>query len=143
MGDSLLAVVLDDGTVTFLSEPRSHFVDWLMGRDEITDRLPRRTEHLSAGAWVIAATDGLTDFVSGLTQTLAKAAESQAKLWDRRRARPGRDDAPQGPRPAPSALSAPDRTRGPRWSPHTVMTILPHARPSLMYRMASATSLRG
>jgi transposase len=45
-------------------------------------------------------------------------------------------------RPAPSA-SAPNRTRRPRWSPHTVMTTLPRARPSLMYRMASATSLRG
>jgi len=78
MGDSLLAIVHDDGSVRFLSQPKSHFVGWPMTRGEVAERLYRGTEMLPASAWVIAATDGLTDFVRGLTQTLVSAASSQA-----------------------------------------------------------------
>jgi ADP-ribosylglycohydrolase len=78
MGDSLLAIVHDDGSLRFLSQPRSHFVGWPMNHGEVAERLCRGTEMLPAAAWVIAATDGLTDFVPGLSQTLARAGSSQA-----------------------------------------------------------------
>jgi len=76
MGDSLLAIVSDDATVQFLSRPKSHFVGWPMTRDDIVERLPRGTLNIDADAWVVAATDGLTDFVSGLQATLTGAADA-------------------------------------------------------------------
>lgn len=75
MGDSLLAVIDEDGLLALLSKPASHFVGWPMTRDEVAARLVRGNEVLNGNSWVIAATDGLTDFAPGLFDTLAGAVE--------------------------------------------------------------------
>jgi hypothetical protein len=75
MGDSLLAIVGPDGLVRRLGRPRSEFVGWPMTPEEVADRLQRGHEQLPDGAWVIAASDGLTDFVPDIDRALARAAD--------------------------------------------------------------------
>jgi ADP-ribosylglycohydrolase/serine/threonine protein phosphatase PrpC len=78
MGDSMLAIVQPYGGVNFLSKRRSHFVGWPMTPEEVAQRLPRGREDLAGNAWVILATDGLTDFVGDVEKTLVRAADASA-----------------------------------------------------------------
>jgi serine/threonine protein phosphatase PrpC len=71
MGDSLLCVVSPDGEVAFLGERLSRFVGWPMTPAQVDERLGRGLTRLREGSWVIAATDGLSDFVPQLKHRLA------------------------------------------------------------------------
>lgn len=74
MGDSFLALVMPDGTVQRLGNPRHHFVGWPMSHDEVDKRLTRGTLQVVDGSWVILASDGLTDFAADLDAHLASTA---------------------------------------------------------------------
>jgi ADP-ribosylglycohydrolase/serine/threonine protein phosphatase PrpC len=79
MGDSMLATVSARGDVTMLSERHSWFVGYPMTGDEVDARLARGVAELSDGSWLLAASDGLTDFVSGLKHTLVDATAGRAR----------------------------------------------------------------
>jgi serine/threonine protein phosphatase PrpC len=73
MGDSLLATVEPTGEVALLGERRSHFVGFPMTREEVAERLQRGLEPVDDGTWVILASDGLTDFVDDVPDSLRAA----------------------------------------------------------------------
>jgi hypothetical protein len=73
MGDSLLATVDSSVGAMLLCEPVSHFVGYPMTREEVAERLQRGLEPVADGSWVILATDGLTDFVDDVDDSLRGA----------------------------------------------------------------------
>ena len=77
MGDSLLALVTD-GRVELLGRRRSHFIGYPMTPAEVAERLPRGAVELAGDTWVIAASDGLADFVLDLRGLLAEVAGPRA-----------------------------------------------------------------
>lgn len=73
MGDSMLITVTDGRGVEFHTRRESLFVGWPMTRDELISRMQRGTIGLDGETWLVAATDGYSDFVPSV-ETFAPLA---------------------------------------------------------------------
>ena len=62
MGDSAV-IVTPGASGALLTEPRHHFVGYPMTRQHLAARLQRGAMELTPDAWVVAVTDGFTNFV--------------------------------------------------------------------------------
>lgn len=75
-GDSLAAVVAGSEAAV-LTRPRMRFLGYAMSQPEIAGPLARRHVEVPAGGWIVAVTDGLSEFV-GLEAVPAELAAAAA-----------------------------------------------------------------